>query len=44
MQEKRRIGEMQMQLKMKERELEQFMLSIEEKEERVSLVLPSNTK
>jgi hypothetical protein len=29
---------------MKERELEQFMLSIEEKEERVSLVLPSNTK
>jgi hypothetical protein len=44
MQEKRRIGEMQMQLKMKERELEQFMLSKEEKEERVSLVLPSNTK
>jgi hypothetical protein len=43
MQEKRRIGEMQMQLKMKERELEQFMLSKEEKEERVSLVLPSSS-
>jgi hypothetical protein len=39
MQEKRRIEEMQMQLKMKELELEQFMLS-NEKEERVSLVLP----
>jgi hypothetical protein len=43
MQEERRIEEMHMQLKMKELELEQFMLS-KEKEERVSLVLPSNTK
>ena len=43
MQEKRRIEEKHMQLKMKELELEQFMLS-KEKEERVSLVLPSNTK
>jgi hypothetical protein len=32
-----------MQIKMKELELEQFMLS-KEKEERVPLVLPSNTK
>jgi hypothetical protein len=43
MQEERRIEEMHMQLKMKELELEQFMLS-KEKEERVSLVLPLNTK
>ena len=43
MQEKRRIEEMQMQLKMKELDIEQFMLS-KEKEERVSLVLPSSTK
>jgi hypothetical protein len=43
MQEERRIEEMHMQLKMKELELEQFMLS-KEKEERVHLVLPSNTK
>ena len=43
MQEDRRIEEMHMQLKMKELELEQFMLS-KEKEERVPLVLPSNTK
>jgi hypothetical protein len=43
MQEKRRIEEMQMQLKMKEFDLAQFMLLIE-KEERVSLVLPSSTK
>jgi hypothetical protein len=43
MQEERRIEEMHMQIKMKELELEQFMLS-KEKEERVSLVLPSNTK
>jgi hypothetical protein len=41
MQEERRIEEMQ--IKMKELELEQFMLS-KEKEERVPLVLPSNTK
>jgi hypothetical protein len=34
---------MQMQIKMKELELEQFMLS-EEKEESVPLVLPSSTK
>ena len=39
MQEERRIEERHMQLKMKELELEQFMLS-NEKEERVSLVLP----
>ena len=44
MQEKRRIEEMQMQLKMKELELEQFMLSKEEKEGRLPLVLPSSTK
>jgi hypothetical protein len=43
MQEERRIEEMQIQIKMKERELEQFMLS-KEKEEIVPLVLPSNTK
>jgi hypothetical protein len=43
MQEKRRIEEMQMQLKMKELELEQFMLS-KDKEERVPLVVPSSTK
>ena len=43
MQEERRIEEMHMQIKMKELELEQFMLS-KEKEERVPLVLPSNTK
>jgi hypothetical protein len=43
MQEKRRIEEMQMQIKMKELELEQSMLS-KEKEGRVHLVLPSNTK
>ena len=43
MQEDRRIEEMHMQLKMKELELEQFMLS-KEKEERVPLVLPSNTQ
>ena len=43
MQEERRIEEMQMQLKMKELELEQFMLYKEEKEERVPLVLPANT-
>ena len=43
MQEERRIEEMQMQIKMKELELEQFMLS-KEKEERVPLVLPSSTK
>jgi hypothetical protein len=42
MQGERRIEEMQMQIKMKELELEQFMLS-KEKEERVPLVLPSNT-
>ena len=42
MQGERRIEEMQMQIKMKEFELEQFMLS-KEKEERVPLVLPSNT-
>jgi hypothetical protein len=41
MQEERIIEEMQ--LKMKELELEQLMLS-KEKEERVPLVLPSNTK
>jgi hypothetical protein len=41
MQEERIIEEMQ--LKMKELELEQFML-LKEKEERVPLVLPSNTK
>jgi hypothetical protein len=40
MQEKRRIEEMQMQIKMKELELEQSMLS-KEKEGRVHLVLPS---
>jgi hypothetical protein len=39
MQGERRIEEMQMQIKMKELELEQFMLS-KEKEERVPLVLP----
>ena len=39
MQEKRRIEEMQMQIKMKELDLEQFMLS-KEKEGRVHLVLP----
>jgi hypothetical protein len=39
MQEKRRIEEMQMQIKMKELELEQCMLS-KGKEERVPLVLP----
>ena len=43
MQEERRIKEMQIQINMKERELEQFMLS-KEKEEIVPLVLPSNTK
>jgi hypothetical protein len=43
MQEGRRIEEMQMQLKMKELELEQCMLS-KEKQERVPLALPSNTK
>ena len=43
MQEERRIEEMQIQIKMKELELEQFMLS-KEKEEIVPLVLPSNTK
>jgi hypothetical protein len=43
MQEERRIEEMQMQIKMKELELEQFMLW-KEKEERVPLVLPSSTK
>ena len=43
MQEKKRIEEMQMQIKMKELEFEQFMLS-KEKEERVPLVLPSSTK
>ena len=43
MQEERRIEEMQMQIKIKELELKQFMLS-KEKEERVPLVLPSNTK
>jgi hypothetical protein len=43
MQGERRIEEIQMQIKMKELELEQFMLS-KEKEERVPLVLPSNTK
>ena len=43
MQEERRIEEMHMQLKMKELELEQFMLS-KEKEERMPLVLSSNTK
>ena len=37
------IEKMEMQLKMKELELEQFMLS-KEKEERVPLVLPSSTK
>ena len=41
MQEERRIEEMQ--IKMKEPELEQFILS-KEKEESVLLVLPSNTK
>ena len=41
MQEERIIEEMQ--LKMKELELEQLML-LKEKEERVPLVLPSNTK
>jgi hypothetical protein len=41
--EKERIEEMQMQLKVKELDIEQFMLS-KEKEERVSLVLPSSTK
>jgi hypothetical protein len=41
MQEERIIEEMQ--LKMKELELEQLMLS-KKKEERVPLVLPSNTK
>jgi hypothetical protein len=41
MQEERIIEEMQ--LKMKELELEQLMLS-KEKEEKVPLVLPSNTK
>ena len=40
MQEKRIIEEMQMQVKMKELELEQFRLSVE-KEETVPLVLPS---
>jgi hypothetical protein len=40
MQEKRGIEEMEMQIKMKELELEQFMLS----KERVPLVLPSSTK
>jgi hypothetical protein len=44
MQEKRRIKEIQTQLKMKELELEQLMLSKEEKEERVYFVLPSSTK
>ena len=43
MQEKRRIEEMQMRIKMKELEFEQFMLS-KKKEERVPLVLPSSTK
>ena len=43
MQEQRSIEEMQMQLQIKELELEQFMLS-KEKEGRVPLVLPSNTK
>jgi hypothetical protein len=43
MQEERRIEEMQMQLKMKELELEQFML-LKEKEEIVPLVLPSSAK
>jgi hypothetical protein len=43
MQEERRIDEMHMQLTMKELELEQFMLS-KEKEERMPLVLSSNTK
>jgi hypothetical protein len=43
MQEERIIEEMQMQIKMKELELEQFMLS-KEKKERVPLVLPSSTK
>jgi hypothetical protein len=37
MQEKRRIEEMQMQIKMKKLEIEQFMLS-KEKKERVPLV------
>ena len=41
MQEERRIEEME--IKMKELELEQFMLS-KENEERVPLVLPSSTK
>jgi hypothetical protein len=41
MQEERIIEEMQS--KMKELELEQFIL-LKEKEERVPLVLPSNTK
>ena len=40
MQEKRRIEEMEMQIKMKELELEQFILS----KERVPVVLPSSTK
>ena len=43
MQVERRIEEMQMQLKMKELELEQFML-LKENEEILPLVLPSNTK
>ena len=43
MQEERRIEKMKIQIKMKERELEQFMLS-KEKEDIVPVVLPSNTK
>ena len=43
MQEKRRIEEMQIQIEMKELELEQFMLS-KENEEREPLVLPSSSK
>jgi hypothetical protein len=43
MQEETGIEEMQMQIKMKKLEIEQFMLS-KEKKERVPLVLPSSTK